>query len=154
MSQMLFNAPISSEYTTSPCPDCNFEFGASQNRIRGPPEALYTHYSTKNAYPSIEDESMIKNVIVKSLAQISLISNKINRSKEMAGLLAAERSRIDNVIKEHRAMLKPIHRLPPELLTRVFLFSSDLPAFHISGGFRGDPPPTSLKPTDHHWVLS
>ncbi|KAJ8089284.1 hypothetical protein AAF712_010747 [Marasmius tenuissimus] len=154
MSQMLFNAPISSECTTSPCPDCNFDFGASQNRIRGPPEALYTQYSTKNAYPSIKDETMIKNGIVEGLAQMSLISNKIDRMKEMAELLAAERSRIDNVIKEYRAMLKPINRLPPELLTRVFLFSSDLPAFDISEGFRGDPPPTSLKPTDHPWVSS
>ncbi|KAK1228583.1 hypothetical protein PQX77_008370 [Marasmius sp. AFHP31] len=155
MSQTLFNAPISSERAVqSLTGPCNFDVWASQNRIQGPPEALYTHYSTKNAYPSIEHETMIKNGIFEGLAQMSLIDNKINQLKEMVELLVVERSRVDSVIKDYRAMLKPIHRLPPELLTRVFLLSSDLPTFDISGGFRGDPPPTSLKPTDHPWVSS
>ncbi|KAJ8089299.1 hypothetical protein PM082_014547 [Marasmius tenuissimus] len=52
-------------------------------------------------------------------------------------------------------MLRPIHRLPPELLTRIFSLCVNASVAHIqSEGFRAAPPPTSLNPSKHPWALS
>ncbi|KAL0062402.1 hypothetical protein AAF712_010748 [Marasmius tenuissimus] len=137
-----------------PCPDCNFDFGASQNKIRRAPEALYAHYSKQNGYPSAQEETLIKTGIIEALAQISVINSRIDRLNAMVGLLVEERARIEDIAGEYRTMLRPINRLPSELLTRIFLFSTDIATVDISNGFRGPQPPTSLDPLKHPWVLS
>ncbi|KAJ8089285.1 hypothetical protein AAF712_010746 [Marasmius tenuissimus] len=140
--------------TSARCPDCNFDLGASQNKIQGPPEALYSSYSVINAYPSVKEEKAVKTGIAEAVAQISLIGNKIERLNETITLLGKERDRLEEVTSKYRSILRPVFRLPPEVLARIFSLSVDTPAVEDADGFRGQRPPTSLRPTKHPWVLS
>ncbi|KAK1228582.1 hypothetical protein PQX77_008369 [Marasmius sp. AFHP31] len=140
--------------TSAHCPDCNFDLAASQNKIQEPPEALYSLYSAFNAYPSEKEEKAVKTGIVEAVAQISLIGNKIDRLNEIIVLLGKERDRIEEVVPKYRSILRPVFRLPPEVLTRIFSLSVDNPTVEDADGFRGPRPPTSLSPTKHPWVLS
>ncbi|KAK1231164.1 hypothetical protein PQX77_005690 [Marasmius sp. AFHP31] len=136
------------------CLDCNFDFGASQNEIREPSRSLYAHYSNKNTYPSAHEEDLFKTGIIEALAQISLISNKIDRLNAAVTLLNEEKTRIEDILARYQCLLRPVLKLPPELLARIFLFSTDLLADDISERFREQLPPTSLNPARHPWALS
>ncbi|KAJ8090594.1 hypothetical protein PM082_018151 [Marasmius tenuissimus] len=140
--------------TSARCPDCNFDLGASQNKIQGPPEAIYLSYSANNAHLSGKEEKVVKTGIAEAIAQISLIGNKIERLNEIIALLGKERDRLEEVTSKYRSMLRPVFRLPPEVLARIFSPSVDTPAVEDADGFRGPRPPTSLRPTKHPWVLS
>ncbi|KAJ8089287.1 hypothetical protein PM082_014535 [Marasmius tenuissimus] len=145
-----------SQAVSSPCPDCSFDFEASQEKLQDPPETLYAHYSGTNVYPSASDEAIVKRGIVEALEHVSLLGNKIERLNTVVALLEMERERIKDVVVKYRSMLRPIHRLPPELLSRIFSFSTENHAgiADLSEGFRGQDFPTSLRPSRHPWVLS
>ncbi|KAK1222641.1 hypothetical protein PQX77_014502 [Marasmius sp. AFHP31] len=139
---------------SSRCPDCSFDLGASQSKIREPPEALYSKYSTNNVFPSEQEKKVVKTAIAEAMAQISLISNTINRLYRIIALLGKERDRIDEVTSNYRSILRPVFRLPPEVLAMIFSLSMDPPTAENADGFRGPRPPTSLDPTKHPWGLS
>ncbi|KAJ8090563.1 hypothetical protein PM082_018120 [Marasmius tenuissimus] len=120
--------------TSARCPDCNFDLGASQNKIQGPPEALYLSYSANNAYLSRKEEKVVKTGIAEAIAQISLIGNKIERLNEIIALLGKERDRLEEVTSKYRSILRPVFRLPPEVLARIFSLSVDTPAVENADG--------------------
>ncbi|KAJ8089298.1 hypothetical protein PM082_014546 [Marasmius tenuissimus] len=140
--------------TSAHCPDCSFDLEASQRNIHEPPETLYSKYSTNNVFPSDEEEKVVKTAIVEAVAQISLINNEIDRLHEIIALLGKERNRIEEVTSKYCSILRPIFRLPPEVLARIFSLSMDTPTVEIADGFRGPRPPTSLNPTKHPWALA
>ncbi|KAF9257748.1 hypothetical protein L218DRAFT_878713, partial [Marasmius fiardii PR-910] len=80
---------------------------------------------------------------------------EIRLSETIAGLqsvvvaLKEERSRIQGDIGRFRLILRPIHKMPPELLGKIFSFAADLSAAE-------DPfqTPSSLHPTGMPWVLA
>ncbi|KAL0058067.1 hypothetical protein AAF712_015271 [Marasmius tenuissimus] len=110
--------------------DCSFDFEASWDKIQELPDSIYNHYCENNLYPPVQEEKIIKSNIVEALAQISLITAKMDRSEAHS-----------------------LQRLPLELLARVFWFSANAPGV-FSQGFRGQQPPTSLNPSNKPWVLS
>ncbi|KAJ8089267.1 hypothetical protein PM082_014515 [Marasmius tenuissimus] len=77
----------------------------------------------------------------------------MDRLGELMTTLMEEKERIEGIVSESRSVLKPIQRLPLELLARVFWFSANAPGV-FSQGFRGQQPPTSLNPSNKPWVLS
>ncbi|KAK1229595.1 hypothetical protein PQX77_007339 [Marasmius sp. AFHP31] len=134
--------------------DCSFDFEASWDDIQGLPEPIYDHYRQNNVYPPVQEEKIIKFNIAQASAQISLITTKVNWLGELMTFLTEEKERIEQIVSESRSVLRPIQKLPLELLTKVFLFAVDAPGVSASQGFRVQLPPTSLNPSKEPWVLS
>ncbi|KAF9259380.1 hypothetical protein L218DRAFT_933758, partial [Marasmius fiardii PR-910] len=82
--------------------------------------------------------------------QESLLSEKIARLQSTTASLIEERARIREEIRNYRWILRPVHRLPPELLRRIFSFTLD------SSPADDDvfQTPSSLHPTSMPWVLA
>ncbi|KAJ8089316.1 hypothetical protein PM082_014564 [Marasmius tenuissimus] len=134
--------------------DCSFNLEASYRKIRELPDVIHNHYDDNNAYPPPQEERFIKASITNALAQISLITTRISRLRVDIDLLVEEKKRIERVVSGSQSILRPIHKISAELLTRVFSLSLDVPVADFSEGFRGQQPPTSLNPSKHPWVLS
>ncbi|KAK1215001.1 hypothetical protein PQX77_022412 [Marasmius sp. AFHP31] len=135
------------------CPRCNFNFEVSRDRIRGPSDEMYATYAEGNAYPPLEAESAYKAEIVEANAQMASISDKLERLELMRLSLERERARISRIVGKYQRMLRPIHKLPTELLTKIFLFSMDNTDICDCAGLPIQPP-SSLNTSQRPWVLS
>ncbi|KAJ8089355.1 hypothetical protein PM082_014603 [Marasmius tenuissimus] len=137
----------------STCSSCNFDFEVSIGRIRGPSDKMYATYAEGNAYPPLKAESAYKAVIVEANAQMASIDDKLERIKLMILSLEQERARISGIVGKYQRMLRPIHKLPTELLTRIFVFSLDIKVVRDWAGLPIQPP-SSLDTSQQPWVLS
>ncbi|KAF9257727.1 hypothetical protein L218DRAFT_878695, partial [Marasmius fiardii PR-910] len=81
--------------------------------------------------------------------QESLLSETIAGLQSVIASLTEERSRIQGEIGRYRWILRPIQRVPPELLGKIFSFTVD-------STIHEDPfqTPSSLHPSAMPWVLS
>ncbi|KAL0572446.1 hypothetical protein V5O48_009515 [Marasmius crinis-equi] len=131
------------------CRECHFDFAASQNRIQGPPAGIYSQLSRRNACPSSQEEALVKGGMAEAKAQMSLVGDKITRLQAKIAALEAEKLRIGGIVEEYRSILRPVLRLPPELLSRIFSLASEKPATYDSRR-----PSSSLNPSKPPWVLS
>ncbi|KAL0062377.1 hypothetical protein AAF712_010723 [Marasmius tenuissimus] len=137
----------------STCSSCNFDFEVSRGRIRGPSDKTYATYAEGNAYPPLKAESAYKAVIVEANAQMASIDDKLERIKLMILSLEQERARISGIVGKYQRMLRPIHKLPTELLTRIFVSSMDIKVVRDWAGLPIQPP-SSLDTSQQPWVLS
>ncbi|KAF9257728.1 hypothetical protein L218DRAFT_843321, partial [Marasmius fiardii PR-910] len=95
------------------------------------------------------DAASIKAGMEEAKKQELLLSEKIACLETVIVAMKEEKSRVCKEIERYRWILRPIHRLPPELLWRIFSFTVDLST-------AGDPfqTPSSLHPTGMPWVLA
>ncbi|KAJ8089417.1 hypothetical protein PM082_014665 [Marasmius tenuissimus] len=135
------------------CANYNFDIEAFQKTIRGPSQTVYHHYSRNNAYPSPLELAPIKAELEEATSTLSAITDIVAHLKAEIDALEAERSRISQVILDYKSILRPIHRLPPELLERVFSFSVDIPELYDSLGYR-EQTQSSLDPRKSPWTLA
>ncbi|KAK1233899.1 hypothetical protein PQX77_002905 [Marasmius sp. AFHP31] len=135
------------------CVDFTFSIEASQKRIREPPSALYEHYLHKNIYPSLLEATTIKADLREATSTVSVITDAVARLKAKIDALEEEKIRINEVILKYRSLLRPIHRLPSELLARIFSFCVKVPELYSSSGTRARPP-SSLDSRYPPWSLA
>ncbi|KAK1215003.1 hypothetical protein PQX77_022414 [Marasmius sp. AFHP31] len=135
------------------CQKCHFDVELSQKRLRDPSAHSYATYAEGNAYPPSEIESAYKAEILEASAQMSAIDDKLEHLERAVFVLKQERIRIAGVVGKYRRMLRPIHKLPPELLTRIFLLSVDKSDVHDYASLLVQLP-SSLNPSQHPWALS
>ncbi|KAK1224494.1 hypothetical protein PQX77_012607 [Marasmius sp. AFHP31] len=135
------------------CANFTFDIETSRKSIRGPSPTVYRHYSRNNAYPSPLELASIKAELKEATSTLSDITNIVTRLKAETDALEAEKSRVNQVMLDYRSILRPIHRLPPELLERIFSFSVDIPELYDSSGYR-EYPQSSLDPRKSPWTLA
>ncbi|KAK1224493.1 hypothetical protein PQX77_012606 [Marasmius sp. AFHP31] len=112
--------------------------------IQGPSEVLYQCYLDKNLYPSLQEAVLTKAEPEEAAGQRLAITDTIARFRAYIATLEGEKDRIDAVTVKIKSILRPVHRLPPELLCRIFHFCMDIAETSDPAGY----PPSSLKPQD------
>ncbi|KAK1214998.1 hypothetical protein PQX77_022409 [Marasmius sp. AFHP31] len=138
---------------TESCTECYFDFKHSQNRFRDPSSEQYASYTKGNAYPPSKDESTYKSTVAEANSQISWISDRITRMQRQIALLEEEKVRLIDTVGKYQQMLRPINKLPPEILAKIFLIC-------VKGNpvFRKSTSPaqlsSSLDPSKPPWVQS
>ncbi|KAF9257757.1 hypothetical protein L218DRAFT_1080798 [Marasmius fiardii PR-910] len=113
--------------TTRQC-HCRFDVEESRTRLPGPSESLIEEYRTRNGYPLPDEAASIEAAMEQTKRQESLLSETIASLQSVIVALMEEKSRIQGEIGKYRAILRPMHRMPPELLGKIFSFAADLSA--------------------------
>ncbi|TFK34143.1 hypothetical protein BDQ12DRAFT_657206, partial [Crucibulum laeve] len=85
-----------------------------------------------NDTPSPEEAVYASNIVSEGIAEIQNLDAQISKTKELLSQLVSHRERIVAYVDAHKSVLSPIRRLPPEILTLIFL--------HISSPIRVDQP--------------
>ncbi|KAL0062405.1 hypothetical protein AAF712_010751 [Marasmius tenuissimus] len=134
------------------CSDCNFDIESSRTTIQGPPDALYQHYLHHNGYPPLGQVDLLAAGMREAQAQVSLLDDTIARMKATIAALEAEQVRVVEMVAKYRAILRPIHKLPAELLTRIFFLSLD-PLMVPENAVARVYPPHSLDSSKVPWIL-
>ncbi|KAK1214990.1 hypothetical protein PQX77_022415 [Marasmius sp. AFHP31] len=134
------------------CSDCNFDIESSRATIQKPPDSLYQHYLSHNGYPPLDQVDLLAPAMNEAKAQVSLLDNTIARMKATIAALEAEQARVVEVVARYQTILRPVHRLPPELLTRIFLVSLD-PLIVPENAIARTYPPHSLDSSKVPWTL-
>ncbi|KAF9257749.1 hypothetical protein L218DRAFT_990910, partial [Marasmius fiardii PR-910] len=128
---------------------CRFDVEESRTRFPGPSKSLVEGYRTCNGYPLPDKAASIEAAMEQAKKQESLLSETIAGLQSVIVALMEEKSRIQGEIGRFRLILRPIHKMPPELLGKIFSFAADLSTTE-------DPfkTPSSLHPTRMPWVLA
>ncbi|KAL0564487.1 hypothetical protein V5O48_017559 [Marasmius crinis-equi] len=140
-------------HSEAACPKCHFDLQSSQHHIRGPPAALYSHLLRVNLCPS-QELSTLKAGLFEAKAQLSLVSDTINRLQATLVALEAEKRRIEGVVRKYRSIMRPVHTLPIEILARIFSVASKQSAVPYDSVGLVTGPPSSLIPSRPPWILS
>ena len=53
-------------------------------------------------------------------ADISIFDNEMSRLRKAMGHLATKRQKLEMTLDEHRSLVTPIRRIPPEMLCAIF----------------------------------
>ncbi|KAF9257758.1 hypothetical protein L218DRAFT_935524 [Marasmius fiardii PR-910] len=134
--------------TTRQC-HCRFDVEESRTRFPGPSNLLVEEYRTRNGYPLPDEAASIESAMEQAKKQESLLSETIADLQSIIVTLIEEKSRIQGEIARFKLILRPVHKIPSELLGKIFSFTADLSTTE-------DPfqTPSSLHPTSTPWVLS
>mgnify|MGYP001212031258 CR=1 FL=1 len=86
-----------------------------------PLDSPYARQLGTNYVPSDQDVAHIRHLIAKPQAHVDNVDKEIARLTEMLAALQRERQSYQSYINQHRAILSPIRRVPPEILQCIFL---------------------------------
>ena len=134
------------------CNDCNFDIKGSRTKIHGPPDVLYQHYLRNNGYPEANNVDSLVAGMEAAKLQSGLIRISIRRLKAALASLEGEDSRITEVIAKYRIVLRPVHKLPSEILAKIFLFTLN-PPVALDRAVARTYPPHSLNTSKPPWTL-
>ncbi|KAF9257750.1 hypothetical protein L218DRAFT_1015856 [Marasmius fiardii PR-910] len=104
---------------------CRFDFGASQRQFSGLSQSLYDEYTHCNRYPILHETVSIKADMKEAERLESVLSEGIVVLQSVIVSMKEEKLRIQREMGRYRSILRPIHRLPPELLGRIFIFTTE-----------------------------
>ncbi|KAK1220923.1 hypothetical protein PQX77_016278 [Marasmius sp. AFHP31] len=135
------------------CLDFTFDIETSRQRILGPSQTLYQYYLHRNTHPSLLEAASIRADLKEATSTVSVITDIVTRLKERIDTLEAEKGRINQVVVKYQSILRPIHRLPAELLARIFSFCVETPEMYASSGHR-KPPFSPLNSRRPPWSLA
>ncbi|KAF9255476.1 hypothetical protein L218DRAFT_336315 [Marasmius fiardii PR-910] len=128
---------------------CQFNFEASQRQFPGPSQSLVEEYKSRNKYPLLHEADSIRAEMEGAKGQEALLSEKIASLRSTITFLTDERARVRRQIGDYRWILRPVHKLPPELLERIFSFTLNPSA--SEDPFQAS---SSLHPSGMPWVLA
>ncbi|KAK1220924.1 hypothetical protein PQX77_016279 [Marasmius sp. AFHP31] len=134
------------------CEDCKFNVECSRAKIHGPPDVLYQHYLRNNGYPPPDQADSLVAGLDIAKAQSRLIRDTIARLQTAIASLEGEDSRIRDIIARYRTVIRPVYKLPPELLAKIFLSSLEPPAV-LQDAVARTYPPHSFDTSKIPWVL-
>ncbi|KAK7040196.1 hypothetical protein VNI00_010002 [Paramarasmius palmivorus] len=100
----------------SPFPD---SFGMSNMFVQ--PEShfkdvLHTNYSASSA-----EIGQIRDLLAQPMEELSRINTEIYRLKSTLAYLISQREKLQAFVNSHRALISPLRRLPPEVLSEIFV---------------------------------
>ncbi|KAJ7439206.1 hypothetical protein FB451DRAFT_1059801, partial [Mycena latifolia] len=84
---------------------------------------LNTNYVSSDA-----EVGEIHNALIEPLQQLAVLDEHITRMQEAMNELIAERAALEAEIKEHKALLSPIRRIPQDIPETIF--AACLPTAH------------------------
>ncbi|KAJ7231042.1 hypothetical protein B0H12DRAFT_1029654, partial [Mycena haematopus] len=90
------------------------------------PGTRYHTLLTTNEPPEDSELTFIRSVISKTTTRLASLKDEIYKVKEKLKHLEAERASLFSHHAQHKGILSPLRRMPPELLTEIF--SSTLPS--------------------------
>ena len=74
--------------------------------------------------PSERDKATVNRAIEDAKVNLSTIDEEILALQESLARLQSRRTQVEEYIATHQAVLAPIRRLPPEILSEIFLFAA------------------------------
>ncbi|KAJ7231048.1 hypothetical protein B0H12DRAFT_218789 [Mycena haematopus] len=86
----------------------------------------HTLLTTNEPPEDSESTSTIRSVISKTAARLASLEDEIYKTKQKLKHLKDERTSLSSHHAQHKAILSPLRRMPPELLSEIFL--STLPS--------------------------
>ncbi|KAJ7235630.1 hypothetical protein B0H12DRAFT_136639 [Mycena haematopus] len=90
------------------------------------PGTRYHTLLTTNEPPEDSESTFIRSVMSKTTARLASLEDEIYKVKEKLKHLEDQRASLSSHHEQHKAMLSPLRRMPPELLIEIF--SSTLPS--------------------------
>ncbi|KAJ7231031.1 hypothetical protein B0H12DRAFT_1240046 [Mycena haematopus] len=90
------------------------------------PETRYHTLFTTNEPPEDSESTFIRSVISKTATRLASLEDEIYKVTEKLKHLEDERASLSSHLMQHKAILSPLRRMPPELLSEIF--SSTLPS--------------------------
>ncbi|KAL0577410.1 hypothetical protein V5O48_004575 [Marasmius crinis-equi] len=103
------------------CADGNSDVRESQPRIRGPAGTLHNYFAPRTRPPIKTEKQLLKARLEDAISQREQLNEAHGPHHALTASLEEERNRLDDIISHCTAILRPIHRLPPELLSKIFL---------------------------------
>ncbi|KAF8870648.1 hypothetical protein BD779DRAFT_1454985, partial [Infundibulicybe gibba] len=85
--------------------------------------------------PSPAEVDLIHSFLAQSQVQMSDIDFEIHQATNLLHRLTQERSELSSLAENHKSLIAPIRKLPPEILAEIFIES--LP--NSPQGWRADP---------------
>ncbi|KAG7090423.1 hypothetical protein E1B28_009542 [Marasmius oreades] len=143
--------------SSSQCRRCSLDnVEASRSRFPGPSDSLFERYKNCNVYPLVHEADSIKAEMGGAMWREYLLDARIVQLHSTIASLTAEKSRIKEVVEKYRLILRPVLRLPPELLTRIFAFTEDCstPQDKDKDRYNENQPPSSLDSSRMPWALA
>jgi hypothetical protein len=111
----------------------------------------YTHLLTRNDVPHDSEIPFIRDIITDGQNRVDALDIKIRHLEATLAKFARQRDENAEHLRQHRAILHPIRRVPPELICEIFALT--LAMDHVSGnnGEIADKPPWHLGHICQSW---
>ncbi|KAJ7625639.1 hypothetical protein FB45DRAFT_69933 [Roridomyces roridus] len=85
--------------------------------------ARYHRLAKCNEPPESAEKSFIQAVASQTAARLTRLDDEISRLKHRLGQLEAEQAELSDYQRQNATILSPLRRMPPEVLTEVFLWT-------------------------------
>jgi hypothetical protein len=85
------------------------------------PDTPVPHILFTNATPSPHEEPKIHTYLHTTTTAIAKLDWEIARLTAILQMLAFEREKLVNLVEEHKALLTPFRKIPPDVMTEIFL---------------------------------
>ncbi|ESK93817.1 hypothetical protein Moror_13067 [Moniliophthora roreri MCA 2997] len=107
------------------CPRCHFTVNPSLNTVHITELEGYISRHPGNHLPPVHEQARLENLLRAAEGELSQYEERI---REMMEQVEKSRVRMTSSIRRLRVMIKPsIHRLPPELLSHIFMLHEPRP---------------------------
>ncbi|KAF5375275.1 hypothetical protein D9758_000288 [Tetrapyrgos nigripes] len=85
-------------------------------------QSPFSHlFNTNYAAASNEDISVIQDLLSAPLEKLESLNSEIIRLENALSGLKAERDHLQSYVDQHRNLLSPFRRLPPEIISEIFI---------------------------------
>ncbi|PBK66731.1 hypothetical protein ARMSODRAFT_1086548 [Armillaria solidipes] len=103
-----------------PCPQCGFALSERPlpNRISA---AQHQHFFVCNEAPVGEERAELEAVVREGERYLALLQQRISLTQNTLESLLKEQNRAAKHISDSKLVLNPVRRLPPEILSHIFL---------------------------------
>lgn len=101
------------------CANCGFKFAGNIGTRVTPPSVQEILGS--NRVPSEADARSIRRAILEAQKDLLKLDLEIARVQVVIDQLSQDRSALDSYLMDHRALLSPARRMPPEVVTEIFM---------------------------------
>ncbi|KAF7968253.1 hypothetical protein HWV62_31551 [Athelia sp. TMB] len=104
--------------------------GASQSPVahthiggkQPPSESTLSHLLKSNHPPTLEEEALTHTVLNRIRSDIAAIDGEIARARAVVDGLLCKREAMEAKLNEHARIFSTLRRVPPEILSQIFLF--------------------------------
>ncbi|KAK7434207.1 hypothetical protein VKT23_020337 [Stygiomarasmius scandens] len=85
-------------------------------------DSPFSHLLDRNQAPSAQDIPVIRGLLSKPLEKLGQLDSEIARLEAVLANLRQERDDVQEYVNAHQRLLSPSLRLPPEILSEIFVF--------------------------------
>ncbi|KAJ6595138.1 hypothetical protein DFH09DRAFT_1136259, partial [Mycena vulgaris] len=86
--------------------------------------ADFTHLLASNDVPLDAEVNALRKLVADGQGRVHALNSQIDNFRATLAQLVQERTEILDVVRDHKAILLPVRRAPPELLCQIFILLS------------------------------